>query len=79
MRAEQIKAALSDIASETDPTVKSLNRELAVVALSGAVEMDWSEVLRVASLPEYRNVEECKALVREVAYELKITSPFDPA
>ncbi len=39
--------------------------------------MDWKEVLRIASLPEYRNVEECKALVCEVANELKIKSPFD--
>jgi hypothetical protein len=39
--------------------------------------MDWSEVLRVANLPEYRNVSECKALVREVANELKIKSPID--
>jgi hypothetical protein len=52
-------------------------RELAVVALAGAVNMDWSEVLRVANLPEYRNVNECKTLVNEVANELKIKSPFD--
>ena len=52
-------------------------RQLAVVALSGAVKMDWSEVLRVANLPEYRNVNMCKALVNEVAHELKIESPFD--
>jgi hypothetical protein len=54
-------------------------RELAGAALGGAVAMDWDEVLRVASLPEYRNVDECKALVREVADELKIRSPYDPA
>jgi hypothetical protein len=52
-------------------------RELAIVALAGAVNMNWSEVLRVANLPEYRNVNECKALVNEVAHELKIKSPFD--
>jgi hypothetical protein len=33
--------------------------------------------LRVANLPEYRNVAECKSLVNEVANELKIESPFD--
>jgi len=49
-----------------------------VVTLGGAVSMDWKEVLRVAGLAEYRNVEECKALVREVADELKIKNPFDP-
>ena len=52
-------------------------RELAIVALAGAVKMDWNEVLRVANRPEYRNVEQCKALVREVANELKTKNPFD--
>jgi hypothetical protein len=52
-------------------------RELAIVALAGAVNMDWNEVLRVANRPEYRNVEQCKALVREVANELKTKNPFD--
>jgi hypothetical protein len=40
--------------------------------------LDWDEVLRLARLPQYSNVRECKALVREVANELKIRSPFDP-
>jgi len=52
-------------------------RELAVVALGGAVKMDWDEVLRVAGLPEYDSVSQCKALVREVADELKVNYPFD--
>ena len=51
-------------------------RELVGVALAGAVDMDWDEVLRVANLPEYRNVAECRSLVSEVANELKIESPF---
>jgi hypothetical protein len=50
---------------------------LAIGALGGAINMDWNEVLRVANLPEYRNVNECKTLVREVANELKIKNPFD--
>jgi len=52
-------------------------RELAVVALGGALEIDWKEVRRVACLPEYRNLPECIALVREIANELKIKSPLD--
>jgi hypothetical protein len=59
------------------PTALRCARELIVVALTGAVLMDWSEVLRVANLPEYRNVKECQALVRKVANELKLKSPFD--
>lgn len=61
-----------------NPLARACARELAIVALAGAVEIDWNEVVRVAELPEYRNVEECKTLVREVADELKVKSPFDP-
>jgi hypothetical protein len=40
--------------------------------------MGLQEVQRVAQWPEYHNIEECEALVSEVANELKIKSPFDP-
>jgi len=63
---------------EPNATARACARELAVVALDGVVKMNWAEVLRVANLPEYRNSEECKALVREVANELKVQNPFDP-
>src|SRR5262245_14789003 len=36
--------------------------------------MDWTEVLKVAQLPEYNNVSDCKALEREVVNELKVQS-----
>jgi hypothetical protein len=62
---------------EKNPAALGCARELAVVALGGAVNMNWSEVLRVANLPEYRNVNECKALVRKVANEIKVKNPFD--
>lgn len=52
-------------------------QELIGVALKGHVKMDWKEVLRIAGLPEYRNVERCIALVNEVASKIKIKSPFD--
>ncbi len=35
------------------------------------------QVLRVASLPGYRGVKECKALVHDVADELEAKNPFD--
>lgn len=54
-------------------------RELAAVALKGLVDMDWDEVLRIANLREYRNVEECKELVNEVAKDINVKSPFHPA
>ena len=52
-------------------------KKLAAVALGGAVELDWKEVSYLAGRMEYRILPECKALVREVANELKITSPLD--
>jgi len=72
-----VERVLVSVYPGENPTARECARQLAVVALSGAVKMDWSEVLRVANLPEYRNVNECKALVNEVGHELKIKSPFD--
>src|SRR5947209_7945004 len=63
---------------EKHPEALKCARELAIVALDGAVPMNWEEVVRIANLPEYRNLKECKALVREVADELKIKSPLHP-
>jgi hypothetical protein len=53
-------------------------KKLAAVALGGAVELDWEEVERLATRPEYHILPECKALVREVANELNLKSPLDP-
>jgi len=46
------------------------------VILREELEIDWSEVERVANLSEYRNFTECTTLVREVADELKIKNPL---
>lgn len=51
-------------------------RKLAAVALTGKVEMDWSEVRRLADRPEYRILPELEKLVREVAHELRKESPY---
>jgi hypothetical protein len=72
-----VERVLVSVYPEKDETARKCARELAIVALSGAVKMNWDEVIRVANLAEYRNVAECKALVREVANELKIKSPID--
>ena len=50
--------------------------KLAAVMLTQGLPVDWNEVSRVANRPEYRNLNECKALVREVADELKLQSPL---
>ncbi len=72
-----VERVLVSVYPRADLTARGCARALAVVALGGGLELNWREVLRVAALPEYRNVEECKALVREVAHELKVKSPFD--
>jgi hypothetical protein len=51
-------------------------RKLAAVAISGQVEMDWEEVLRLARLPEYRIVSEVNEAVNQIAHELGRPSPY---
>ena len=53
-------------------------KTLIAVALSGQVEMDWKEVMRLAALPEYRIVPELKESVEQVAHELGQPSPYHP-
>jgi hypothetical protein len=52
-------------------------KKMLAVALGGAMALDWKEVRRLAARAEYRILPECKALVREVANELKKKSPLD--
>jgi hypothetical protein len=72
-----VERVLVSFYPEPHPAALKCARELAIVMLAGVVKADWSEVMRIANRPEYRNVEQCKALVREVANELKIKSPLD--
>ena len=72
-----VERVLVSFYPEPNPTALKCARELASVMLAGGIKTDWSEVLRIANRPEYRNVEQCKALVREVANELKVKSPLD--
>jgi hypothetical protein len=51
-------------------------KKLAGVMLEGGIEVDWSEVRRVAKLPEYSNFDECVKLLGEVANELGKQSPL---
>jgi hypothetical protein len=48
------------------------------VILTGGMAVNWIEVRRLANLPEYRNLQQCEKLVKEVADELKIKSPLHP-
>ena len=54
-------------------------RELLVVALAGALQVDWGEIRRLAESGNYQIFDELQQLVREVARELKVPSPYDPA
>jgi len=53
-------------------TARDCARKLIAMILDGVIPVDWAEVRRLANLREYRNLPECKALVGEVADELKI-------
>jgi hypothetical protein len=79
MKAEDllVERVLVSVYPGPTPEARACARELAASALAGTITMNWNEVLRVAGLSEYRNVEECKGLVCEVANELKVKNPFD--
>ena len=74
-----VERVLVSVYPGMNPTARECARTLAGVALRGQIEMDWREVQSVAQRPEYRNIQECEALVSEVANELNIKSPFDPS
>jgi hypothetical protein len=78
MKAEDllVERVLISVYPQADQTARNCARMLIAVALRKQVEMDWTEVRRVAQLPEYRNLQECEALIQQVADELKIDSPM---
>lgn len=73
-----VERVLVSFYPEKNLTARDCARELAIVALRGAVNMNWDEVIRVANRPEYRNITECEKLVQEVADELKVKNPLCP-
>jgi len=52
-------------------------KKLIAVALAGQVEIDWSEVARLAERPEYRILSELRRVVAQVADELGTHDPYD--
>jgi hypothetical protein len=73
-----VERVLVSIYPRPHPPARECARTLAAVALRGQIGMDWAELRRVAQLSQYRNFEECETLVKEVANELKLQSPFHP-
>jgi hypothetical protein len=63
---------------QEDPAALECAKKFISVILGGGLSMDWAEVRRIASLPEYGNIAECVNLVTAVAHELKIHSPLHP-
>ena len=72
-----VERVLGSCYPQENQVARDCARKLAAVALGGGLDMNWDEVRRVAQLAEYRNLEECKTLLREVANELKLQSPLD--
>jgi hypothetical protein len=71
-----VERALVSVYPEKNPEARECARVLIAVALRGEIEVNWDEVRRLARLPAYHNLNECKTLVDEVANELKIKSPL---
>jgi hypothetical protein len=73
-----VERVLVSVYPSANEEARSCARELVVVAVNGAVKMDWKEVVRLAKSPDYRVVDELRTLVQEVCDEFKMPSPCDP-
>jgi hypothetical protein len=71
-----VERVLVSFYPQPHPPARECAKKLVAVILTGGIAVDWSEVRRVARLPEYRNLPECVKLVKEVADELEIKSPL---
>jgi len=80
MKAEDllVERVLVSVYPGENQAARDCAKKLIAVILGGDLAVSWSEVQRVANLPEYRNLPECEKLVKEVADELKIKSPLHP-
>jgi hypothetical protein len=59
------------------PPARDCAKKLLAAALHGEVEVDWSEVKRIAEINAYANWPDVKALTNEQAKTLKVRSPYD--
>ena len=74
-----VERVLVSVYPTPNAPARACARELLIVALGSAVQMDWREVQRLAKLRDYNVFDEVQRLVREVSRELKVSSPYDPA
>jgi len=73
-----VERVLVSVYPQAYPPARECAKKLVAAALGGTLEVDWKDVVRLAERPEYRILAECKALIREVADELKIKNPLLP-
>jgi hypothetical protein len=74
-----VERLLVSVYPSPNAPARACARELVSVALTGAVQMDWREVRRLAAAADYQVVDELQQLVQEVGRELQVPSPYDPA
>ncbi len=70
-----VERVLVSVFPSTSKGASSCVRSLVTAALTNKLSMNWEEVLRLASLPEYKVRSECESMIREVASELNLPSP----
>jgi hypothetical protein len=71
-----VERVLVAVYPSENQTARDCAKKLISAILGGAIEVDWSEVRRVANLPEYLNFPECVKLVNEIADELGVKNPL---
>ncbi len=74
-----VERVLVSVYPSANAAARACARELAVVALSGALEVDWAEIRRLAESSDYQVFDDVRRLVQEVSDELKVSCPYDPA
>lgn len=72
-----VERVLVSVYPQRDEAAEGCARKLIAVALAGQVEVDWSEVRRLAGLPAYAILPALEALVHDLAHQLGKASPYD--
>lgn len=73
-----VERVLISFYPEKNPVALDCVKKFIAVILDGHIAVDWSEVRRLANMPEYRNLPQCEQIVGEVAHERKIKNPLHP-
>lgn len=72
-----VERVLVAVYPSANAPARACARELLAVALKGALRMDWEEVRRLAESTAFNVFDELQELTKEVAHELKVSSPYD--